>query len=326
MSSQTRNCSFSAAIEDQRPPQLVDYAFNLNGWAVKIPDGVPKTDVTILYAYSPTQVNWEIEVGKAQARDEEVIRETLDLTPQELSTNEDEVGPQKFLLVGVTFPNLPKRFAKLPVIRTGPRSVGHELRNGGIIGPDDSKVPVLVVTPIVEEPPAYTRFFALIKPLGGLCHPFMVTQHDIFYLSMFRDGTAARHYRRSTWNKLVQRHCFRPTSGPWVVRSAESRVNVDILAKFLDNCDEEWDELDSEIFVRKFREKWPDAPLFDSFDVGTVKYQLLFQGITVEQELFREFVVQVMARVKYTRSFGADVSMVALQAISFVRLCFGPSP
>jgi hypothetical protein len=177
--------------------QLDDCAFTVGGWAVEIPDDFSK-DLTILNAYQPSATKWEKAVATAQENDEEPWRASLLLTQREVNEQSDG-DVRRYLLVGLTLPNLNKEVLSRHPSQKKQRPVGTKLEKSALISTADSPEFVMVVTPIFDAEPEVTQLYALVKPLDGLCHPFIIGHKACFYLPQFRDNTTDLKSRGPSW-------------------------------------------------------------------------------------------------------------------------------
>ncbi|TGO54228.1 hypothetical protein BCON_0110g00070 [Botryotinia convoluta] len=117
---------------------------------------------------------------------------------------------QEYLIVGITFLNLPAAIEKkCPTVKKR-GVVGTKAEDGNKVDLDESIAPYLVVTPELSDDGKdgsnRTNLYALIveKPApNGLCLPAIVSQSKVFYLARYRDGSTTRNGRAAGWNKLA---------------------------------------------------------------------------------------------------------------------------
>ncbi|KAK4157582.1 hypothetical protein C8A00DRAFT_29425 [Chaetomidium leptoderma] len=213
MSSRRGRAAAQASAEQAAQPaaQNQDYAFNMFGWSMRIPDGTSREEPIVLNAYKPTTTPWERAATSMQTRGEQPWRPSLSLTPRERDA-QDEAGVSQYLVVGFTIPGLkPDHFKKHPSQKKQ-MPVGVQLDPTSIISGTDLPHPILVVVRIQETEPEGTVLYALLNPQRGLCTPHHIGQKGCFYLPIFRDSTTDLKTRGPAWNKLVQKVSIRPTT------------------------------------------------------------------------------------------------------------------
>ncbi|KAK7544850.1 uncharacterized protein J3D65DRAFT_664065 [Phyllosticta citribraziliensis] len=311
--------------------QYVDYAFNVFGYAMKIPDGVEKRGSSI-NAYEFDGCNWKEKLAEARAQGQDVYRKTFDFTPRELS-DEVDARVEKYFVVGLTYSKIPRHVLKLHPAQKPRHPVGNVLHDEAIIGASDSQIPTLVVAPEVRKSGGPSTLFGLLCPREGLCQPIPIQRRSVFYLIHYRDDATTFKKRELAWNKLIQRYqtLRRPKKAklqPAPEKAAEEPqpvppVQKDVMHSFIDNNEGGWEDGDSGSFAREFHQKWPEAPTFSNEDISLVKRQLVDQEIIIEPRLLRPFVIQVMTWLRDLRSYGVDVGRVAQQAIDQIRVLFG---
>lgn len=94
----------AANMKSEQAPQITTHAFNVFGWAMKIPDDIIEAvkQPIIINAYEPSFSHWAaaIPIAKAEMNGEAICRDSLALSPRE-SSHISEPGVQQYLLVGL---------------------------------------------------------------------------------------------------------------------------------------------------------------------------------------------------------------------------------
>lgn len=361
--------------------QMEDYAFNIFGWAMKIPAGLERKAVTILNAYEPSSMPWEKAASSMQDNGEEPWRTSLALTLRERSTSDMEDGVLRYLLVGYTYPGLTADHTKKHILQRKQTSVGARLNCNGVIDTSDPSIlPVMVVTQLQPASPDSTVLYALLGCKNGLCTPFHVGQRNCFYLPIFRDGTTDLKSRGPAWNRLVQKQRIRPFDNAllrakqgeeaentskvimeptrllqnklssmikqyckfhqpwdlqeikWFLRAAGEELvhqpqgSSDILRKFVDNEETEWDENDAVQMIKVFHDQWQDAKTHEisTADVTTLKFQLVHGGIEVDYRLLRPFLLEAGHVMEASKEAGQqNIDGAAATALATVKRVLG---
>lgn len=196
--------------------QIEDYAFNMYGFAMKIPaEGMSfAKGATILNANDFSSTPFHKAIASMKKLGESPWRKGLALTDSERG-DIAQTNVQRYLIVGFTYP-------ELDGICTGPanhssikkqRPVSTVLVEGKNTNDvtQDGVQPLLVVTPVRDVEDQRVDLFVLLRPKNGLCSAFQCAQKCCFYLPVFRDLTTAQKERGPAWNRLVAKQAFRPS-------------------------------------------------------------------------------------------------------------------
>ncbi|KAJ9143796.1 hypothetical protein NKR23_g6389 [Pleurostoma richardsiae] len=204
--------------------QLMQYAFNIYGWAMKIPEGVDLQAATVLNAHKLTTKMWFEKVSAMQDEGENPWRDSMELTPQERPSEEGQADVFRYVLVGFTYSGLERKHSEMHPGQKKHTAVGTSINEDRLVRGRDSKLPFMVVTPIYEAKKLHTRLFCLVRDEGGLCCPYRIGKSETFYLHMYRDMTGGVVERGFAWNQHVQDQvirCFNDTKRVLVEREVE---------------------------------------------------------------------------------------------------------
>ncbi|THV48424.1 hypothetical protein BGAL_0249g00090 [Botrytis galanthina] len=196
-------------------PQMGEHVFTTTGWHVPKPEGL-SNGVTFVIAHPPCSKNFTTIVESLQKEGIATHRASLSLTLREKGLSMEAAEVQKYLIVGITFLNLPAAIEKrCPTVKKG-GVVGTKAGGGNKADLVGSMAPYLVVTPEISEDQKSgsrrTNLYALImeKPApNDLCLPTIVSQSKVFYLARFRESSTTRDKRASEWNKLAAKEAIR---------------------------------------------------------------------------------------------------------------------
>jgi hypothetical protein len=187
------------AIQDEQVlQQLEDHVFNIYGWANKLPDDHPKTDV--INCYGPSTKGWEAVARSMEKNGEDPWRSSLALTPRELDPTLEDEGVRRYLIVGYAYRGLNSITRTKPIVQKKQQAVG-VTTEGRLV--KSSEVSVIVVTEILKARRGGVQLWALICPNNGLCTPYKIAQKDAFYLAAYRDMTTDIKSRGPAWNEKV---------------------------------------------------------------------------------------------------------------------------
>jgi hypothetical protein len=201
--------------------QLDTHLFTPYGWCIPLPPNFSNA-VTIIKAYEASSSPYKTVVEKAIKNGEIGWRDTLDFTARETSGPEDATDVRRYLVVGLSYSGLiPDKLSKNALTGLKRVFVGNVANEANLIKlPTDAR-PIIVVTPVTDEKPARTNFYALVCPKKNLCTPCQIGKHMVFYLARFRDNTTTFATRGTNWNELILAEAFRPALDP--VTSSKSR-------------------------------------------------------------------------------------------------------
>lgn len=200
----------------QEPQQIEDLAFNINGWAAKIPGGIfERHGYELIYIRAwPVlrRAHWSEVIEDAEDEDvpslTELYRKTLSRTEAETVDVEQFEGlkPDNYVVVGFIPNNQQAKSKKLNHLQVRAKPVGiRRPSETDIIGfnektpPDE--LPLIVVATTTAS--GNVNFYVLLKP-APLCTPCMVRQTEVFYLPRFRDATTDLSKRAASWGKLIK--------------------------------------------------------------------------------------------------------------------------
>ncbi|KAF7949379.1 uncharacterized protein EAE97_002888 [Botrytis byssoidea] len=189
--------------------------FTTTGWHVSRPEDL-SNGVTFIIAHPPCSKNFKTIVESLQKEGFVTHRASLGLSLREKGLSMEAAEVQKYLIVGITFLNLPAAIEKkCPTVKKG-GTVGTKAGDGNKADLVGSMAPYLVVTPEIledeESGSRRTNLYALImeKPApNDLCLPTIVSQSKVFYLARYRDGSTTRDRRSAKWNKLAAKEGIR---------------------------------------------------------------------------------------------------------------------
>ncbi|TGO68117.1 hypothetical protein BOTNAR_0030g00400 [Botryotinia narcissicola] len=189
--------------------------FTTTGWHVPKPEDL-SNGVTFIIAHPPCSKNFKTIVESLQKEGIVTHRASLSLSLREKGLSMEAAEVQKYLIVRITFLNLPAAIEKkCPTVKKG-GAVGTKAGDGNKAGLVGSMAPYLVVTPEIledeESGSRRTNLYALImeKPApNDLCLPTIVSQSKVFYLARYRDGSTTRDRRSAKWNKLAAKEAIR---------------------------------------------------------------------------------------------------------------------
>jgi hypothetical protein len=201
----------AAAANVGPPKQMLDYAFNLYGWAIEIPAELRMGPIFI-NAEEDSSTPWETATKTAQAKGQNPFRSSISFTASEMR-EQVEPGERKYLVVGITFHKLGDLEPKWNKIVNKAQPVGHVIKDNIISSKDGDMLPILVVTKVLEEE-SNIHLRALINPRNGLCRPHHISKEHCFYFPMFRDSSTAYEQRSANWSRLVADIAVKTSSTP----------------------------------------------------------------------------------------------------------------
>ncbi|KAF7959122.1 hypothetical protein EAE96_002639 [Botrytis aclada] len=216
--------------ESSKAPELQigEYVFTTTGWHVPKPEDVSNDDAFII-AHPQSSKSFQTMVESLEKEGIETHRTSLSLSLREKGLTEETAEVQKYLIVGITFLNLPAAIEKeYPTVKKR-GVVGTKADDGNKVDLGGSVAPYLVVTPELSDDgkggSSRTNLYALIveKPApDGLCLPTVVPESKVFYLARYRDGSTTRDGRAAGWNKLVAKEATRDAP-PAVLSEKQAR-------------------------------------------------------------------------------------------------------
>lgn len=205
-----------------------EHVFTTTGWHVPKPEDI-SNDATFIIAHPSSSKSFQTVVEDLEKEGVETHRTSLSLTLREKGLLMETAEVQKYLIVGITFLNLPAAIEKnCPTVKKR-GVVGTKAEDGSEIYVAESIVPYLVVTPELSDDGKdgsnRTELYALIveEPApNGLCLPTTVSQSKVFYLARYRDSSTTSGKRASEWNKLAAKEAVR-NAPPAVLSKKQAR-------------------------------------------------------------------------------------------------------
>ncbi|TGO09388.1 hypothetical protein BTUL_0167g00070 [Botrytis tulipae] len=195
--------------------QMAEYVFTTTGCHVPKPKDL-SNGVTFIVAHPSSSKSFQTMAEELEKEGIETHRTSLSLSLREKGLSTETAEVRKYLIVGITFLDLPAAIEKkCPTVKKG-GAVGTKAGDGNKADLVGSMAPYLVVTPEIledeESGSRRTNLYALImeKPApNDLCLPTIVSQSKVFYLARYLDGSTTRDGRVAGWNKLAAKEAIR---------------------------------------------------------------------------------------------------------------------
>jgi len=223
-----------AAAAKQAAPavQITDLSFNNAGRAFQHPPGFDEGP-TYLNAKEVNSKTYKKALAGATPDNHAKSRVAISLTEREL-LQDPPAGLYRYLLVGW----VPQNTNSEPEATKG--------KHGGIVGitrpsKDDiitfdtnniDNLPLMAVVEMTDnENETSTPSFVLLHQYNDVCTPYTVGADEIYYLSIFRDHSTAKHTRKANWNRLVRKFALAqdtkvPTAKQAVLRRARDQSKL----------------------------------------------------------------------------------------------------
>lgn len=215
--------------------QVKEIAVNVHGWCLDEPFPNHEPFELITARATKTSVNMK---GLLAKHTDEVLRgeffrvvdSDFEFSEQERAEPEGDAY-RRYRVIGYMFPLLPDNITgrcppwqKQAGAKGTQKPAAENLLEWKNFDDQPQSPPVIVVSPVFDEPPSVVQYFGLVKPKDGVCETVIVTSAEVFFRYEYRDGSTSKKGRDKAWPAKVARACG--TSGLPLLLSRDQTLRL----------------------------------------------------------------------------------------------------